>query len=379
LRQSRPGIFAMPNSALTPGAAARAPLDDNHGLDVRGALRTRIIELGIRAIWGKSAFPVTMAADIPLISTGLRFGWLKTLGALGVQQFVARSGLGFKFVCHTGDLAEYPFYHRRAFQNELAICAAWLHAACVPEDAKPVVFDIGANVGFFCTQLAQMVAGQAGQTGRAVEIYAFEPVNVTFAKLVQSVERLGLSHCIHTVAAAVLDEPHPVWLHCPPRNSLYAQIAPHASGASGDDTLAHAAGITLDDFHKSAGVRPILLKIDVEGYEAAVLRGAQGMLSRPDRPAIVFEYYPDALAQYGAGPESFYQLLSGYALHYVDDFEGQRLPFGRTVDRLEDIQWGCNLFAVPVVEGSAARWAGVLQSAQQRARWPKQASPPAAA
>ena len=350
----------MPNSALIPSAAARACLDDDHRSDLRQALRMRIIELGIRAIWGKSAFPVTMAADIPLISTGLRFGCLKALGALGVQQFVATSGLGFKFVCHTGDLAEYPFYHRRAFRNELAICAAWLHAGC--EDTKPVVFDIGANVGFFCTQLAQMVAG------RAVEIYAFEPVNATFAKLVQSVERLGLNHCIHTVAAAVLDEPHPVWLHCPPRNSLYAQIAPQPSGAPGDDNLAHAAGITLDGFHKSAGVRPMILKIDVEGYEAAVLRGAQGMLSRPDRPAVVFEYYPDALAQYGAGPEAFYQLLSGYALHYVDDFEGQRMPFGRPVDRLEDIQWGCNLFAVPLVEGAAARWASALQSAQQRAQ-----------
>jgi hypothetical protein len=98
------------------------------------------------------------------------------------------------------------------------------------------------------------------------------------------------------------------------------------------------------------------------------LRGAQSLLSRPDRPAVAFEYYPDALAQCGSGPQSFYQLLSGYTLHYVDDFEGQRMPFGRPVDRLEDIQWGCNLFAVPLREGSAARWTSVLQTAQQRAQ-----------
>jgi hypothetical protein len=173
----------MPNSALIPSAAARACLDDDHRSDLRQALRMRIIELGIRAIWGKSAFPVTMAADIPLISTGLRFGWLKALGALGVQQFVATSGLGFKFVCHTGDLAEYPFYHRRAFRNELAICAAWLHAGC--EDTKPVVFDIGANVGTVCIPLVLQ-----GVFERAL---AFEPEQRNFGYLARNIEQNGLS------------------------------------------------------------------------------------------------------------------------------------------------------------------------------------------
>src|ERR1700758_3662588 len=60
------------------------------------------------------------------------------------------------------------------------------------------------------------------------------------------------------------------------------------------DPLAHAAGLTLDGYCKSTGIFPSFLKIDVEGYEVAVLRGAQGMLSRLDRPALVFEYYPDA-------------------------------------------------------------------------------------
>jgi FkbM family methyltransferase len=337
-----------------PATVAQEALDVGPS-DWRQTLRIRIVELGIRAIWGKSAFPVEMAAGIPLISTGLRLGWLKTLGAIGVKRFVATSGLGFKFVCHIDDLSEFPFYHRRAFQNELAICAAWLH-----EEAKPIVFDIGANVGFFCTHLAQMLASQA------VEIYAFEPVSMTFVKLVQSVEDLGLNDRIHTVAAAVLDDPKPVRLQYSPSNSLYAQITPHKFDLRAGHSLAHAAGVTLDGFCKSAGVFPTFLKIDVEGYEVAVLRGAQGMLSRLDRPALVFEYYPEALQQCDVEPESFYELLSGYTLYYVDDFEGQKMPFGRPIDRLEEIQWGCNLFAVPLVEGCSARWASALKSAHHR-------------
>jgi FkbM family methyltransferase len=323
----------------------------------RQKVRERVVELGIRAIWGESAFPASMSADIPLISAGLRFAWLKALGAVGVQSFMATSGLGFKFVCHIGDLAEYPFYHRRAFQNELAICAAWLH-----DEANPVVFDIGANVGFFCTHLAQMIASEA------VRIYAFEPVDMTFVKLVQSVERLGLERRIRAVPAAVLDEPSPVRLQYPQGNSLYAQITPHEFDLRAGSILAHAAGITLDGFYGSSGILPSLLKIDVEGYEVAVLRGAQGMLSRLDRPALVFEYYPDTLRQCGAEPTAFHELLAGYTLYYVDDFEGQRMPLGRRIDCLEQIEWGCNLFAVPALEGYSARWASALHSAEHKIR-----------
>src|SRR5262249_24912487 len=111
------------------------------GADRRQALRTRIIELGIQAIWGKSAFPAAMAADVPLMSAGLRMAWLRALGAVGVRKFVATSGLGHDFICHVGDLAEYPYYYRRAFQHELTICAAWLR-----EMERPVVYDVGANV-----------------------------------------------------------------------------------------------------------------------------------------------------------------------------------------------------------------------------------------
>ena len=323
----------------------------------RQALRERLVEFGIRTIWGKGAFPASMATGIPLISTGLRMVWLKALGAVGVQRFVTTSGLGFKFVCHIGDLSEFPFYHRHAFRNELAICAAWLQ-----NEAKPVVFDVGASVGFFCTHLAQMVANGA------LEIYAFEPVNETFVKLVQSVERLALHDRIHPIAAAVLDEAHPVRLQYPQGNSLFAQIIPHEFEPRPRDSLAHAQGMTLDGFCKSSRVLPTLLKIDVEGCEVAVLRGAQGLLSRPDRPAIIFEYYPDALRQCGAEPESVRTLLSGYALYYVDDFEGQIMPFGRPIESLEEIHWGCNLFAVPLLDGFSARWASASNAANHRIR-----------
>src|SRR5258705_10788625 len=140
-----------------------------HRAAERQDLRTRIVRRGVRAVCGPSTtIPTSAAANIPLLSASLRFAWLKVLGAAGIRNFVTTSGLGFDFVCHVGDLSEHPFYHRRAYESELALCAAWLH-----DENEPVVFDIGANVGLVTTQLAQMLA--AG----AAPIYAVAPAPTT--------------------------------------------------------------------------------------------------------------------------------------------------------------------------------------------------------
>jgi FkbM family methyltransferase len=292
----------------------------------------------------------TAANDIPLVRGAVRLAWLKTLGAVGVKSFMATSGLGYRFVCHTRDLANFPFYFPRAYKAELQLCAAWLL-----QESSPVVYDIGANDGFFSTHLAQMLEH------RASTIFAFEPVPTTFAKLVRSVQCLDLNHSIRPVAAAVVDNAGPVRIGYSERNSLEAQVVHRQPNPQARDKLAHAEGITLDDFYASVGAFPGLLKIDAEGSEVAVLRGAKGLLSRSDRPAILFEYNPTTLIECGASTLTLLNLLRGYALHYVDDLRGQKFPFGSLIRDAEKIDWICNLFAVPLAETSARRWQSVLK------------------
>ena len=322
----------------------------------RQRLRTRIVSHGIQVMCG-SGGDVSAAGttDIALVSGTARLAWLKALGAVGVKEFVATSGLGYDFVCHTGDLANFPFYYRRAYEAELELCVGWLR-----EEHNPVIYDIGANGGYIATHLAQMLSS------RTPHIHAFEPVPTTFAKLVQSVQRLGLNESIHPVLAAVVDSPGPVNVSYSERNSLLAQVSPRGLNPRAGDKLVQAEGITLDGFYASTGALPSLLKIDVEGNEVAVLRGAQSLLSRPDRPAILFEYNPVALMECGSSVATLLDLLSGYTLHYVNDLRGQTFPFGGRIQDIEQIGWTCNLFAVPLTEHSARRWTSVLQRAAAR-------------
>jgi len=54
-------------------------------------------------------------------------------------------------------------------------------------------------------------------------------------------------------------------------------------------------------------------------------------------------------------------LLRGYALYYVNDYCGQKIPFGHPVEKPDKIDWVCNLFAVPATDSATRRWASVLQ------------------
>jgi FkbM family methyltransferase len=110
---------------------------------------------------------------------------------------------------------------------------------------RPVIYDVGANGGFFSTHLAQMLAG------RAPRIYAFEPVPDTFAKLSESIQRLGLDDSVYPIPAAVVDHPGPVQISYSARNSLLAQVSPFGLNPRAGDKLVQAKGITLDEFCSS--------------------------------------------------------------------------------------------------------------------------------
>jgi FkbM family methyltransferase len=262
--------------------------------------------------------------------------------------------LGYKFVCHIGDLAEHPFYHRHAYRKELELCAAWLR-----QEASPVMYDVGANDGFFCSQIAQMMGDHP------INIYAIEPVPATFAKLVQSVHRLGLEDRIYPIAAAAIDDKRLVHVRYSRKKSLLAQVATSNLKTRAGDEIAITSGITLDELYELADNRPTLLKSDVEGSEVAVLKGARDLISNSIRPAIAFEFSPLTLIECGETPKSLAELITGYKVYYIDDQSGQRMRFGDPIIDFEAIQWTCNLFAVPEVEELSNRWTLVLEQARR--------------
>lgn len=91
---------------------------------------------------------------------------------------------------------------------------------------------------------------------------------------------------------------------------------------------------SLDDFIKES-VKIDLIKIDVEGGELDVMKGAKHMLER-DHPVIIFEHGKGGAEHYESGPDQMYEFLNGigYRIFCLDDF----LSNGRPLNPIEFIQ-----------------------------------------
>jgi FkbM family methyltransferase len=98
--------------------------------------------------------------------------------------------------------------------------------------------------------------------------------------------------------------------------------------------------VTLDDF---AQERPTLVKIDVEGYEVDVLKGAAAVLKA--RPKLAIEIHAEELAKYRTSvDELFGQLdLAGYAQWVQWDEASDPMPY----DGTRPITTRVHFFAIP--------------------------------
>ena len=150
-----------------------------------------------------------------------------------------------------------------------------------------VVYDVGAHIGFFSVCAARLGA----------VVYAFEPVPENAARLRDNVALNGLE--IHVVEAAAWAESGSVGLV--PGDSDF-----EARATSGNGT----PSVSLDAF--AAGEpAPALIKLDVEGAEAEVLRGARRLLAEA-RPVLVCELHGDGMRG------TVEALLSGYGVEELE-------------------------------------------------------------
>lgn len=135
-----------------------------------------------------------------------------------------------------------------------------------------VVFDVGANAGFF-TLLASRLAGEHGS------VVAFEPFSGAVGYLRRHVE-LNDARNVTVIEAAVSDRPG---------TSHFAAGADMSTGRLTEAGDVAVSVVSLDDLCGRGEIpKPNLLKIDVEGEELNVLRGAATILAET-KPTIVLE------------------------------------------------------------------------------------------
>ncbi|MCW2999644.1 MAG: FkbM family methyltransferase [Solirubrobacterales bacterium] len=150
------------------------------------------------------------------------------------------------------------------------------------------VYDIGANIGFF----AQLAARFAGAGGR---VLAFEPVPAIAELVREAAQRSQLSGRIEVRAQAVAARSGTEQLYVVD-DASWSHLASRGNPGGAVLTI-DVPVVTLDEVVAAGAPPPDVIKLDVEGSEGDVLRGAHDVLRR-HRPAIVLELHdtqPDAL------------------------------------------------------------------------------------
>lgn len=169
--------------------------------------------------------------------------------------------------------------------------------------AKPgaVVYDIGANYGFFC-----LMGARAG-----ADVIAFEPESENAATLARHAQLNALQNRIWIVPEAVFSHTGDVALEPPAQSGVHGNA--RANPESTLPTTVRVPCTTLDDFTAS-NPAPSLVKMDVEGGESDVLKGADRTF-RVFRPVLLCEIHDDENARFAQD----WLLTRGYDCSWLED------------------------------------------------------------
>lgn len=241
---------------------------------------------------------------------------------------VRRSGITYKLDISEGiDLSLFLLgsYQKYIFKNDFYT---------IPENA--LIFDIGANMGSMALQFAK-----AAVNGH---VYAFEPTDFAYKKLLRNIDlNPDLKTRITTVKQFASDKtmnaPRPFAMASWKTNSFSSKGHPVHGGL--ERATSFAPSITLDDFCELNPVPRIdLIKIDTEGHELAVLKGASGILKK-HRPVIIFETGHYQMSEAGVSFTDYLDLLDPLTYRLVvlqrnmditKENHRRLIPFLSTVD-----------------------------------------------
>lgn len=158
--------------------------------------------------------------------------------------------------------------------------------------------DVGANVGYYSLMAASLV----GSTGR---VLAFEPSTYAFGRLQETINRNNLAQ-VQAIHAGLSDTNGESRLFVSAGKGNHTpSMVPNAGGSPVPVPVRR-----LDDYLAEHGVEHVdFMKIDVEGFEPNVLRGAGQYLEQRKIHAILCEFNTHWLTANKSSAQALYQLF----------------------------------------------------------------------
>jgi FkbM family methyltransferase len=183
-----------------------------------------------------------------------------------------------------GSSREERSYRARACAKE-PWTVEWIERVVGPDD---VLYDIGANVGAFT-----LIAARREPSATVV---AFEPGYATFAHLCENVVRNGCQHQVIPISMPLWSETALVTMRYrslepgQSRHTVKPWRGPQRAAPRAERYEQPMLGTRLDDLVRQYALpAPTAIKLDVDGAELDVLRGAAQTLRAPSLQALLVE------------------------------------------------------------------------------------------
>lgn len=136
-----------------------------------------------------------------------------------------------------------------------------------------VFVDVGANVGVY----SLLASGHIG-----AKTIAYEPVPSTFNYLKENIEINNLQHNATLMNIGIADTVGSL--------SFTSKLGAVNHVLSANETSESCIEVPVDTLDNTLiGINPSLIKIDVEGYETMVIKGAFNTLKKPSLKGIIIE------------------------------------------------------------------------------------------
>jgi FkbM family methyltransferase len=226
---------------------------------------------------------------------------------------------------HLSFLNEYDYRAMLTRSYDIVLCD-FLERHLAPGD---IVLDVGGNVGY----IAAVAASRVGSDG---EVHSFEPLRECFARL-DALQRLNPQARIFCNNFALGAEEGTLSIGFDPAGeSRNATLVPGYNTPARYDVPVRR----LDSYVRECIAHPErvkAIKIDVEGFEFAVLQGAERFLSDGYRPLIVAEIKPWDVVRIGHSMAQFADYMERFGYAAYEMFDERRPVDLRRISQLKNV------------------------------------------
>ena len=196
--------------------------------------------------------------------------------------------------------------------------------------------DVGSHLGYF-SLLASSIVGKNGN------VFAFEALTENFQKLKTNKEINNFTN-LHIHNNAVSDCNDSVKFYFNSDNDgghALWNVAEHPFNEKSrtNNDVREVKSLILDQFVDSPGIEKVkIIKIDTEGAEAKVLRGAKKLIQKTAVPIIICEYNKFGLETMGDNEISLRKMMKDLGYNTYLFFENQLIKISEDVVIYEKYQ-----------------------------------------